>query len=198
MPTERNEPVLPLLSAEHAVTAALAAGIPEMLAGPNVLRFGLRHPKVARVLADMIDVAVLNGTLDARLREVAILRVGWRIGSVYEWSNHVPIGRRSGLTDAELVAIRNADAAVLGAGDMLVINVVDEVLDHVGVTRSTLDAVRSHLDDDAALMELVTIAGCYRAIGSLLLSFAVPLEDHVEPWAPDGVAPTGRSTVGGE
>ncbi len=191
MPTERNEPVLPLLSAEHAVTAALAAGIPEMLAGPNVLRFGLRHPKVARVLADMIDVAVLNGTLDARLREVAILRVGWRIGSVYEWSNHVPIGRRSGLTDAELVAIRNADAAVLGAGDMLVINVVDEVLDHVGVTRSTLDAVRSHLDDDAALMELVTIAGCYRAIGSLLLSFAVPLEDHVEPWAPDGVAPTG-------
>ena len=198
MPTERNEPVLPLLSAEHAVAAALAAGIPEMLAGPNVLRFGLRHPKVARVLADMIDVAVLNGTLDARLREVAILRVGWRIGSVYEWSNHVPIGRRSGLTDAELVAIRNADAAVLGAGDMLVINVVDEVLDHVGVTRSTLDAVRSHLDDDAALMELVTIAGCYRAIGSLLLSFAVPLEDHVEPWAPDGVAPTGRSTVGGE
>lgn len=198
MPTERNEPVLPLLSAEHAVTAALAAGIPEMLAGPNVLRFGLRHPKVARVLADMIDVAVLNGTLDARLREVAILRVGWRIGSVYEWSNHVPIGRRSGLTDAELVAIRNADAAVLGAGDMLVINVVDEVLDHVGVTRSTLDAVRSHLDDDAALMELVTIAGCYRAIGSLLLSFAVPLEDHVEPWPPDGVAPTGRSTVGGE
>ena len=198
MPTERNEPVLPLLSAEHAVTAALAAGIPEMLAGPYVLRFGLRHPNVARVLADMIDVAVLNGTLDARLREVAILRVGWRIGSVYEWSNHVPIGRRSGLTDAELVAIRNADAAVLGAGDMLVINVVDEVLDHVGVTRSTLDAVRSHLDDDAALMELVTIAGCYRAIGSLLLSFAVPLEDHVEPWAPDGVAPTGRSTVGGE
>ena len=198
MPIERNEPVLPLLSAEHAVTAALAAGIPEMLAGPNVLRFGLRHPKVARVLADMIDVAVLNGTLDARLREVAILRVGWRIGSVYEWSNHVPIGRRSGLTDAELVAIRSADAAVLGAGDMLVINVVDEVLDHVSVTRSTLDAVRSHLGDDAALMELVTIAGCYRAIGSLLLSFAVPLEDHVEPWAPDGIAPTGRATVGGE
>ena len=117
--------------------------------------------------------------------------MAWRIGSVYEWSNHAPIGKRTGLTDEELVAIRTADAAVLGVGDMLAIAVVDEVLDNVFVSRPTLDAVRSHLADDDALMELVTIAGSYRAIGSLLLSFAVPLEDHVEAWAPDGVAPTG-------
>jgi alkylhydroperoxidase family enzyme len=191
MPAEKSQPVLPLLSGDDAVAAARGAGIPDVLAGPNVMRFALRNPKVARVLADMIDLAVLNGTLDARLREVAILRVAWRIGSVYEWSNHAPIGKRTGLTDEELAAIRTADAAMLGVGDMLAIAVVDEVLDNVVVSRPTLDAARSHLADDDALMELVTIAGSYRAIGSLLLSFAVPLEDHVEAWAPDGVAPTG-------
>jgi alkylhydroperoxidase family enzyme len=198
MSAERPQPMLPLLTAEQAVAAALAAGIPEILAAPNVFRLGLRHPKVAQLLADVIDLAVLNGTLDGRLREVAILRVGWRIGSVYEWSNHVPLGRRFGLTDADLVAIRSADSSVLTPTELLVIKVVDEVLDRIAVTPATLDAIRAELADDNALMELVTIAGCYRLIGSLLLTFRVPLEDHIPAWPPDGVASTASSDAAGD
>ncbi len=37
----------------------------------------------------------------------------------------------------------------------------------------------------------MVIPGCYRAIGSILATFSVPLEAHVEPWAPDGHAPGG-------
>src|SRR5262245_36082423 len=106
-----------LLNIDDARAAGLAAGIPDRVAQANILRFGLRHPKVATVLAAMIDVAVLDGALDARLREIAILRVGWRIGSVYEWSNHVGVARGAGLTDAEIVAVRTADAAVLSDAD---------------------------------------------------------------------------------
>ena len=49
--------------------------------------------------------------------------------------------------------------------------------------------MRAHLADDDALLELVPIAGCYRLIDSLLLTLGVPLEDHLAPWAPDGVGP---------
>lgn len=196
MHAERVQPTLPLLTAEQAVAAAGAAGIPEILAVPNVFRLGLRHPPVGRLLADVIDLAVLNGTLDARLREVAILRVGWRIGSVYEWSNHASLGRRMGLSDADLVAIRTADSTVLSPGDLLVIKVVDEVLDHIAVSPATLAAMRAQLADDDALMELVAIAGCYRLIGSLLLTFEVPLEDHLPPWPPDGVGPVPSGHTG--
>jgi alkylhydroperoxidase family enzyme len=180
---------IPMLSPDDAKASAIAAGIPEVLAGPNLMRFGLRHPKVARVLADIIDVAVLNGALDARLREVAILRVGWRIGSVYEWSNHVPIGQRAGLSDDEIVAVRRADATVLTPADLVAIAVVDEVLDTTRVSPATLDAARALLGDGEELIELVAIPGYYRAIGSLLFTFAIPLEDHVAPWAPDGSGP---------
>jgi alkylhydroperoxidase family enzyme len=180
---------LPLLSPDEARAAAVAAGIPEVLAVPNVMRLGLRNPKVGRLLADVIDLAVLNGALDARLREIAILRVGWRIGSVYEWSNHVPIGRRAGMTDADLVAVRTADASVLSSADLLAIRVADEVLDTNEVSAATLAEARSLLGDGDELLELVAIPGCYRLIGSLLATFAVPLEEHVPPWAPDGTAP---------
>jgi alkylhydroperoxidase family enzyme len=183
---------IPLLSADDAVAAATDAGIPAVLAAPNLMRLGLRHPRIARVLADMIDVAVLNGALDARLREIAILRVGWRIGSVYEWSNHVPIGRRAGLGDAELLAVRSADALVLDHADLTAIAVVDEVLDTGRVSPATLDAARRLLGDGDELLELIAIPGFYRSIGSLLQTFAVPLEDHLEPWAPDGIGPSAR------
>jgi alkylhydroperoxidase family enzyme len=183
---------LPMLSVEDARVAAAAAGIPEVLVAANVLRFALRHEKVARVLADIVDVAVLHGALDARLREIAILRVGWRIGSVYEWSNHVPIGRRAGLTDDDLLAIRSADLVGLSPGDRLAVNIADEVLDANVVSPHTLAAARQLLGDGDALLELVAIPGYYRAIGSMLATFSVPLEAHVDRWAPDGKGPGAR------
>jgi len=132
----------------------------------------------------------MHSVLDARTREVAILRVGWRIGSVYEWSNHVPIARRAGMSDDEIAAVRDDEPSDsrLTAADRCAIAVVDEVLDGVVVSAATLASARSLLGDDRAVLELLMIPGLYRTIGTVLLSVGVPLEEHVEPWAPDGVA----------
>jgi alkylhydroperoxidase family enzyme len=180
---------LAMLTEDEARHAAAKAAIPEMLASANVMRFALRHDKVARVVTDMVDMAVLHGALDGRLREIAILRVGWRIGSVYEWSNHVPIGRRCGLSDQDLLAIRTADATVLSSSDLLAVQIADEVLDHNRVSVATLESARFLLGDGDALLELIAIPGFYRSIGSLLATFSIPLEAHVGPWAPDGLGP---------
>jgi len=179
----------PLLSQDEARAAGLAAGIPERVAQANIMRFALQHPGVARVFAGMIDVAVFHGALDARLREIAILRVGWRIGSVYEWSNHVGVARGAGLTDDEIVALRSADASVLTEADLVAVRVVDEVLDATRVSDATLAAARAIVGDGDALLELVTIPAFYRAIGTMLLTFDVPLEGGLAPWGPDGQAP---------
>jgi alkylhydroperoxidase family enzyme len=162
----------------------------EVLASTNVVRFALRNEKVGRILADVIEMAVMDGSLSARLREIAILRVGWRIGSVYEWSHHVPIARRAGLTDDELLAIRTSDARVLSPADLLAITVADEVLDANAVSPTTLASARALLGDGDELLELVAIPGSYRLIGSLLATFSIPLEAHVEPWAPNGKGPS--------
>jgi alkylhydroperoxidase family enzyme len=184
-----NDAPLPMLPVEVARARGVAAGMPERVAQANIMRFGLRNPRVAAVLAAMIDVAVFHGALDARLREIAILRVGWRIASVYEWSNHVGVARGAGLTDAEIVAVRTANASVLSEADLVAIRVVDDVLDATRVSEPTLADARTLLGDGDELLELVTIPGFYRAIGTMLLTFAVPLEDGLEPWGPDGQSP---------
>jgi alkylhydroperoxidase family enzyme len=184
-----NTPPPQLLSPDDARAAGEPLGIPERVAQANIMRFALRHPAVANVFAGMIDVAVFHGALDARLREIAILRVGWRIGSVYEWSNHVGVARGVGLTDDEIVAIRSADASVLTEADLVAIRVVDDVLEETRVSESTLAAARAVVGDGDALLELVTIPAFYRAIGTMLLTYGVPLEDGLAAWGPDGHGP---------
>jgi len=184
-----TEPSPSLLSIDDARAAGAAAGIPERVAQANIMRFALQHGGVANIVASMIDVAVFHGALDARPREIAILRVGWRIGSVYEWSNHVGVARGAGLSDREILAIRSADASVLSAADLVAIRVVDDVLDDARVSDATLADARELLGDGDELLELVLIPAFYRAIGTMLLTFSVPLEAGIEPWAPDGQAP---------
>ena len=188
--TPHDATPLAMLSIDEAKRAAVAAGIPETLASVNLLRFALRNEKLAKVVTAMVELSVIRGVLDPRLREIVILRVGWRIGSVYEWSNHVPIAQRSGLTDDEILAVRSThDHAVLTEVDRLAIAVADQVLDANVVSTSTLATARALLGDGDELLELIAIPGCYRAIGSLLATFSIPLEAHVAPWAPDGHAP---------
>jgi 4-carboxymuconolactone decarboxylase len=187
------QPFLPLLDTDAARQAAADAGLPEVFSQVNLFRTTLHHPPMARIVGDVVSSVVMNSVLDARTREVAILRVGWRIGSVYEWSNHVPIARRAGMTDDEIVAVRVPDtagsASPLSPTDLCAIAVVDEVLDGVAVSPETLESARSLLGDERAVLELLMIPGLYRTIGTVLLSVGVPLEDHVEPWSPDGVTP---------
>jgi alkylhydroperoxidase family enzyme len=168
------------------------AGLPQSLAGTNVFREVFNHPPLGSIVGDIVSAVVLNSVLDARTREIAILRVGWRIGSVYEWSHHVPIARRAGMSDEEIIALR-ADVpseSVLSDLDRCAIAVVDEVLDGVAVSKPTLEAARSLLADDHALLELIMIPGFYRTIGTVLLTTGVPLESNCEAWPPDGKPPS--------
>ena len=190
-----TNPIFPLLDDDAAVAATKVAQIPETLPRVNLFRTTLHHPPVGRIVGDVVDALVLNSVLSARLREIAILRTGWKIGSVYEWSNHYNIAKRAGMTDEEIKGVREGVASsALTAADKAVIAVVDEAFDNVAVSPATLAAARAVVGDDRALMELVMIPGCYRTIGSVLLSFDIPLEDHVTPWAPDGVTPNGPRT----
>src|SRR3546814_4174271 len=43
--------------------------------------------------------------LDPRLREMAILQVGWLARSDYEWSHHVKIGKDFGVSEDDVRAI---------------------------------------------------------------------------------------------
>jgi alkylhydroperoxidase family enzyme len=185
-----TETPLPLLAPDVAHTAAAEAGIPEILANVNLFRVLLNDPGVARVIAAVIKELTMGGSLDPRLKELAILRVGWRMGALYEWSNHYPIARRVGVSEDEILATREGPGdARLDPGARAVLTLVDEVLDSHVVSPSTLAAARGALRDDPALLELLVIPGLYRTIATVLQTLDIPLEEGRQPWPPDGAKP---------
>jgi len=180
----------PLLDPDAARAAAAAAGIPEIIATVNLLRTTLHQPNVAQVIAAIIDKITLGGSLPVRLKELAILRVGWRLDATYEWSSHYPIAVRAGITDTEVLAVREGPtAAGLDATARAVLALVDEVLDDVAVTTATLEDTRAALGDDGALMELLVLPGLYRTLATVLKTLSVPLDKGRTAWQPDGVGP---------
>ena len=74
-----------------------------LLARDINLHKALAHnPAAARAFSGLGQYIRHKTVLDARLRELAILQVGWLARSPYEWSHHVKIGYDFGVTDADI------------------------------------------------------------------------------------------------
>ena len=79
----------------------------------NLYRLLVHSPGAARAL-DTLDKHIrFNSKLDPRLRELAILQVGYTTRSPYEYSHHIKIGRQFGVSDDDIraIALENAGKA---------------------------------------------------------------------------------------
>ncbi|WP_293682133.1 carboxymuconolactone decarboxylase family protein [uncultured Phenylobacterium sp.] len=184
-------PRVDLLSLAEAANAARSAGISEQMAPLSVFRVLLRHPAVAGELASTLTTLLFRGNkLDARLRELIIMRIGWRTGSVYEWTQHWRVARGLDIPEADLAATRDwRGAANLSAADRAVLQATDDTLDQGMISNAAWEACCLHLATEAERIELVVAIGNWTMFSQLLKSLRIPLEDGVEAWPPDGKAP---------
>ena len=180
-----------LLSLDQAKAAASAAGVSEQMAPLSVFRVLLRHPEVAEELASTLTTLLFRGNrLDARLRELIIMRIGWRTGSVYEWTQHWRVARGLDIPEADLAAARDWRRATnLSEADRAVLQATDDTLDQGMISDAAWEACCLHLATEAERIELVVAIGNWRLFSSLLRSLEVPLEDGVAAWPPDGRSP---------
>ena len=75
----------------------------DLLARPITLFKCMTHsPKAARAFHGLGHFIRHESRLDPRLRELAILAVGWVTRSPYEWSHHVKISQDFGVTDDDI------------------------------------------------------------------------------------------------
>ena len=186
-----DAPRIDLLSLEEAANAAGSAGISEQMAALSVFRVLLRHPAVAGELASTLTTLLFRGNkLDARLRELIIMRIGWRTGSAYEWTQHWRVARGLDIPEADLAASRDwRGAANLSEADRAVLQATDDTLDQGMISNATWKACCLHLATEAERIELVVAIGNWTMFSQLLKSLRIPLEDGVEAWPPDGQAP---------
>jgi len=178
-----------MLPEDEARAIGKEAGVPSTMAGLNVFRIMSRHPDLAGVMAKQLAMLLYRGNkLDDRLRELIIMRIGWRTGAMYEWTQHWPVSLRIGLSEEETLAVRDPEnATCLGAAELAVIAATDDVLDNGGVGEASWQACGEHLHSHEERLELVAAICNWNTFSIMLKSLHIPLEDGVEAWPPDGV-----------
>ena len=78
----------------------------DLLARPIALhRTLVNSPGALRAFGGLGHYIRHGSTLDPRLRELAILQVGYLARAPYEWSHHIKIGHDFGVTDDEIRAL---------------------------------------------------------------------------------------------
>jgi 4-carboxymuconolactone decarboxylase len=140
----------------------------------NVLGVLAHSPAQMLAFQELGGAILMKGALNAGLRELAILRVGHRIGAAYEVHHHERIGRAVGMTEPQIEAARLGDHHALTADDRLVIAVADAVED--GRIPDDLFARAQTRFRPQDLVELVLAAGFYGMVSRFLVAFDVKVE----------------------
>ena len=127
----------------------------------NVVRMAMHTPEVLWARQrDLSIAAVFDTTIDPRLREVLILRVGALSNSAYELHHHRSIARQLGMDDAVIQAIEIGDYAALDEEARVVAQFTSELVVDVSPSDATLAAARA-LFSDALIFEMIAIIGVY-------------------------------------
>ncbi|MHA6263848.1 carboxymuconolactone decarboxylase family protein [Arenibacterium sp. CAU 1754] len=145
--------------------------------GLNVYRTMAHHPELLRAWAGLRDHIVNHTALGPERAEVVILRAGFRLGSSYEWSQHVIRARKCGLDDARIAALCG-DAENVNPEDEVIVRAVDELILHARLGTSTRDELAA-LTGKAGVLDLMATVGFYSTLGFILNTFETPLDDDI-------------------
>lgn len=117
--------------------------------------------------------------LDPRLRELAILQVGWLARSPYEWSHHVKIGYDFGVTPDDIRAlIEETDGkdSKLEPIAKLVCRGAREMTNDIRMSDATFNALQKHFNP-ADLNDLIITTAFYSAVVRILATLDVDVEE---------------------
>ncbi|MCH7741523.1 MAG: carboxymuconolactone decarboxylase family protein [Proteobacteria bacterium] len=186
-----REPRVPLLDKEEAKAAAIEAGVSEQFAELSVFRILLRHPGVAKQVAQLLTALLFTeNKLDTRLRELIIMRIGWATSSLYEWTQHWRVATAMKIPEEDLLAVRDwQESECLGSEDKAVLKATDEVLQTGVISDKTWRECARFLDTPEERIELTLVISNWIFISQILKSLNVPLEEGVSEWPPDGKIP---------
>jgi alkylhydroperoxidase family enzyme len=147
------------------------SGGDDALPMPVVLELFAHHVPLSESFMTFTDLMISEGSkLEPRLRELAILRVAWRTGSGYEWTQHRRIGADEGLDEAQLLAVEEGPGSTVWTlQERAVVAAADEMIDHHGVGDETWAALTSSFEE-GALFELLFVVGGYLCLSVVLNS----------------------------
>jgi len=148
----------------------------------NVFATLVRHPKLFKRWSVFANHVMFKSTLVARDREILILRIAWACRSLYEWGQHVSMGRDAGLSAREIEQIKLApDAGDWSARDRLLLMATDELKSQTCISDDTWAGLSAHYSEEQ-MLDIIFTVGQYNMLAMALNSLRVPLDEGAEDY----------------
>lgn len=141
-------------------------------------------PKMLRAFQGVGYNIRYGSTMNPRLRELAILQVGWLARSAYEWSHHVKIAYDFGLTDddiAGLIAESSGKPSSLDPLAKAVIKAAREVTLEGKMRQESFDTLAAAMSREQ-LVDLTVTMSFYNAVVRILASLEIDVEPHYQKY----------------
>jgi 4-carboxymuconolactone decarboxylase len=138
-------------------------------------------PRIADAANRFGNSLRLQGALDRRLFELAILVIARHWSAQYEWFVHEKAAREVGVADAVIEAVRERRVPDFARGDE---RLVYEVVNELHETRTLGDATYRRAVDGLGLeglIELITTVGFYTTAAMMINAFAAPVPGGARP-----------------
>ena len=144
-----------------------------VLSGP--LAFAAYNPTAAKALFDLHNAAVGDGTLNAHVRELAIMVACRETNYDLEWNAHEASALRAGV-DANVldVVLNNRPLAGINEADAVVIRFGRQMFGDRHVDSATFAKARE-LFGDSGVMDMVAVMNTYAVSGY----FAIAVDEHM-------------------
>ncbi|HXC12281.1 MAG TPA: carboxymuconolactone decarboxylase family protein [Stellaceae bacterium] len=146
----------------------------------NLYRLLAHSPRAARSLNTLARFIRDGSRLDPRLRQMAILQVGYVTRAAYEYSHHIRISRDFEVSDDDIRAIADETAGRPTALEPLakaVLRAARDMTRELAVSDETFAVLRQGLDDERLTDLLITIA-YYNGLVRLMAAMQIDVEDE--------------------
>jgi alkylhydroperoxidase family enzyme len=157
----------------NTLIGSIAARVIGTVAPPHLFTTLARHRRLFRPWLRFAGVLMPGGVLPRRDTELVILRVAANCDCEYERRHHEPLGRRAGLTAAEVDRVRDGPAADGWSDrDGTLLRAVDELHE----TRRMSDELWQRVSaqySEVELIELCMLVGHYEMLAMTINSVGI-------------------------
>jgi 4-carboxymuconolactone decarboxylase len=136
------------------------------------------HPELLAAWMPYRYHIVRDSSLEARHRELLILRTAVNCASRYEWEHHVVRGRDAGLSDTEIERVKTGPSArEWSPTEAALLAAADECKRDARLSGETYRALSEHFDAKQ-LLDIISTVGVYLTIAVMVNTFDTPMENE--------------------
>ena len=140
----------------------------------------VNSPDMASAFSGIGGYIRFKSKLDPRLRELAILQVGWLEKSEYEFTHHVKIGKEFGVTDTDILGMMaetEGKPSKLEPLAKAILRGAREMVRELAMSDSTFAEIKRQLSSEH-MTDLVLTIAFYCAVVRVLATMRIDNEPH--------------------